>query len=52
LAPLYFTPVTVDDLVEYCARVAREASRLPFYYYHIPDKTGVRRELWLLLDYE
>lgn len=42
LAPLYFSPVTVDDLVEYCSRVAKEASGLPFYYYHIPERTGVR----------
>ncbi|KAK3733400.1 hypothetical protein RRG08_004826 [Elysia crispata] len=32
----------MNDLVDYCGRVALEAEGLPFYYYHIPDRTGVR----------
>lgn len=41
LAPGYFKPQTVDDLVEFCAAVAAAAPRLPFYFYHIPSMTGV-----------
>jgi N-acetylneuraminate lyase len=41
MAPCFFRPATVDDLVACCAEVAAAAPRLPFYYYHIPSMTGV-----------
>jgi N-acetylneuraminate lyase len=41
LAPSYFKPQTVDDLVDFCAAVASAAPALPFYFYHIPSMTGV-----------
>ena len=41
LAPGYFKPQTVDDLVEFCAELASAAPALPFYFYHIPSMTGV-----------
>lgn len=41
LAPCFFKPATVDDLVAFCAEVAAAAPRLPFYYYNIPSMTGV-----------
>jgi N-acetylneuraminate lyase len=41
LAPGYFKPAGVDDLVDFCAAVAAAAPKLPFYYYHIPSMTGV-----------
>jgi N-acetylneuraminate lyase len=41
MAPYYFKPKTVDDLVAFCAEVARAAPQLPFYYYHYPRLTGV-----------
>lgn len=41
LAPSYFKPQTVDQLVEWCAAIAGEAPDLPFYYYDIPAMTGV-----------
>ncbi|CAL1535529.1 unnamed protein product [Lymnaea stagnalis] len=50
LAPLYFTPNSVDDLVEYCKRVADKAPNLPLYYYHIPDRTGVRFDMEQFLN--
>ena len=42
LAPSYFRPASVDDLVDFLAPVAAAAGDLPFYYYVIPDMTGVR----------
>lgn len=41
-APSYFKPATVADLVDWCAAVAAAAPELPFYYYDIPEFTGVR----------
>lgn len=41
LAPFYFKPSTVEDLVDFCAEVAAAAPDLPFYFYHIPSTTGV-----------
>jgi N-acetylneuraminate lyase len=42
LAPNYFKPATVEDLVAFCAPIAAEADPLPFYFYDIPGMTGVR----------
>jgi N-acetylneuraminate lyase len=42
MAPSYFKPATVHDLIEYCLPIAAEADPLPFYFYHIPGMTGVR----------
>ncbi len=41
MAPCFFRPAGVDDLVAWCAEVAAAAPELPFYYYHIPSMTGV-----------
>jgi N-acetylneuraminate lyase len=41
LAPSYYKPGTVSDLVDWCAAIAAEAPELPFYYYDIPVMTGV-----------
>lgn len=40
-APSYYKPAGVDELVEFCAKVAEAAPQTPFYYYHIPSTTGV-----------
>ena len=42
VAPSYFKPATVADLVEFLAPIAAAAGPLPFYYYHIPCMTNVR----------
>lgn len=42
LAPSYFKPADVDDLVGFCAAVAAAAPGVPFYYYDIPSFTGVQ----------
>jgi N-acetylneuraminate lyase len=41
LAPSYFKPATLADLVDWCAAIAALAPDLPFYYYDIPMLTGV-----------
>ena len=40
VGPYYFKPKNTASLVEYSEVIAREAS-LPFYYYHIPQLTGL-----------
>ncbi len=41
IAPSFFKPSSVKELVNYFKPVAAEAPRLPFYYYHMPAMTGV-----------
>ena len=42
MAPSYFKPASVQDLIDFCAPIAAEADPLPFYFYDIPGMTGVR----------
>jgi N-acetylneuraminate lyase len=42
VAPSYFKPASVSDLVEFLIPIAAAADPLPFYYYEIPSMTGVR----------
>jgi N-acetylneuraminate lyase len=41
LAPSYFKPRTIPELIDWCAAIASEAPDLPLYYYDIPAMTGV-----------
>src|SRR5690606_19400306 len=41
MAPIFLKPRNISALVEYCAAIAREAPDIPFYFYHIPQVTGV-----------
>jgi len=41
IAPSYFKPRTMADLVASCAMVAKAAPNTPFYYYDIPGMTGI-----------
>src|SRR5687767_3048399 len=41
VAPSFFKPPAVAELVAWCARVAGAAPGLPFYFYHMPGMTGV-----------
>jgi N-acetylneuraminate lyase len=50
MAPFFFKPETLDDLVDYCAVVAAAAADLPFYYYDIPSMTGVSFPMAEFLD--
>lgn len=40
-APSYYKPYSVAGLTAFCRPVAEAAPDLPFYYYHIPVRTGV-----------
>jgi len=40
LSPYYYRPSSVDQLVDFCKKVAEVVPELPFYYYHIPGLTG------------
>ena len=41
MAPTFPRPQRVEELAEFCAKVAVGAPDLPFYYYHMPSLTGV-----------
>jgi len=41
VAPSYYKPATLKDLIDWCAAIAAEAPELPFYYYDIPSMTAV-----------
>ena len=40
LAPYYFKPGNVLQLVEFCAKIAESVPEMPVYFYHIPVLTG------------
>jgi N-acetylneuraminate lyase len=50
LAPCFFKPRTVADLVEWCAALASAAPATPFYFYDIPAFTGVAFPMRAFLD--
>lgn len=41
IAPFYFRPRGVPELVDCCARIAATAPQTRFYYYHIPEVSHV-----------
>ena len=41
MAPNFFRPTSVDELLLFLKSIAEAAPELPFYYYHIPSVTGV-----------
>lgn len=41
IAPSFFKPASVEDLIGFFAPVAGAAPLLPFYYYNMPSMTGV-----------
>lgn len=49
MGPPYFQPKQVEELIGYCYEIAREAPGIPFYYYHIPDISGVRLSMPVFL---
>jgi N-acetylneuraminate lyase len=50
MAPSFFKPATIEDLISYCEPIAKAAADVPFYYYHIPQMTGVEVEVAEFLD--
>jgi len=45
VAAFYFKPVSVDNLANCMAQIASAAPKLPFYYYHIPQLTGIGMDM-------
>jgi len=45
MAPNFFKPPAVDELVNFCQPIAEAAAGVPFYYYHIPQMTGVELQV-------
>ena len=41
MAPCFFKPETVKDLINFFTPIANSAEELPFYYYNMPSMTGV-----------
>lgn len=41
VAPNFFKPAGVEELVAWCAEIAAAAPKTPFFYYHIPSMTAV-----------
>ena len=41
LMPTFFRPSSLDSVVDCCRQIAEAAPGTPFYYYHMPDMTGV-----------
>lgn len=40
-APFFFKPSSAAELVAFMKPIAQKASKLPFYYYHMPSMTGI-----------
>uniref|UniRef100_A0A8C5PXC2 N-acetylneuraminate lyase n=1 Tax=Leptobrachium leishanense TaxID=445787 RepID=A0A8C5PXC2_9ANUR len=49
IAPSFLKPSNPDALVMHLKEVAAAASNLPFYYYHIPNLTGVKYQMYDLM---
>lgn len=41
MGPTFLQPKTTKELVEYCRLIASATPDLPFYYYHIPVRSGI-----------
>ena len=41
IAPSFFKPGTVNDLIDFFVPICKAAAELPFYYYNMPSMTGV-----------
>lgn len=49
IAPFYFKPGNLDQLIEYCSKIAASAPQLPFYFYHLPVLTNVNFDMQAFL---
>uniref|UniRef100_UPI00398F64EF N-acetylneuraminate lyase n=1 Tax=Pristiophorus japonicus TaxID=55135 RepID=UPI00398F64EF len=50
ISPFFFKPQSIEALTEFLKEVAAAAPGIPFYYYHIPDLTGVSLNVVELLN--
>ncbi len=41
IAPDFFKPTVPEGLVDWCAAIVAAAPNMPFYFYHMPSKSGV-----------
>lgn len=41
IGPVFLQPNRANELVDFCSHIASGAPDLPFYYYHIPVRSGV-----------
>lgn len=41
IAPSYYKPAHLEELIGYCRAIAEKGKDLPFYFYHMPALTGV-----------
>lgn len=41
VAPSYFKPASIEDLIDFLVPIASAAGDVPFYYYDIPSLTGI-----------
>lgn len=49
-APAFFKPRRTEELIAFCTAVAAAAPKTPFFFDHIPDRTGVRPNMFDFLD--
>jgi len=49
-APSYFKPASLESLQEWCAGIIRSAAVTPFYFYDIPQMTGVKLDIAAFLE--
>lgn len=50
LSAFYFKPSSVENLVDCLSSIASAAPELPFYYYHMPSRTGVNMDMNAFLE--
>lgn len=50
IAPFYFKPASVEDLVAFYKPIAEAVSPIPFYAYHMPSATGVNLSMKEFLE--
>jgi len=50
MPPVYFKPMSIDDLVNVIAYVAAGAPETPIWYYHFPAKTGVDFNMFQFIE--
>lgn len=50
MGPSFLQPKRVEELIMYCQEIASVVPELPFYYYHIPSKSGVSLNMFDFLS--
>ncbi len=51
VGPYYFKPAGLDELIAFCKEIAAAAPKTPFYYYHLPELTGVQMPMIRFLEH-